>query len=752
VLVSNFSTIGIVMVTVLVLVVAMVSAEVDRQVSRFESALWSSTRGNRQLDQHNKRLQAAFRAGGAGIWECNLENGLSYVDESLQALLGILRSDGPVGLTSWRSRVHPDDLGIFDAKWSASLGSGDKYENEYRIVNRAGEVRWVRSVASIVRSESGSAQRVVGMTWDVTAERAREQQTADLAKRFHMTLEAIGDAVISTDEHRRIVYVNRAASQIVGWEAEECIGRPLQEVFITRDERSGALRGDPIQRCIDGGGLLLAEDGVLISRTGTRHNIRKHIALMDEGNAAVLTFQDITDARRMALELTHAATHDALTGLANRAAFEKGLRRLWEDSHDSSRTHCVCLLDLDRFKIINDTSGHLAGDALLREIAGVLKTSLRATDLAARMGGDEFLLLLADTSTEAAKACMSRVLESVSALRFPWHGRVYEVTASIGLATFDCSSPEPEVLVSQADVALFTAKRQGRNQIAVYSRDSGVALSDHLEMQVAADLKNGIDEGRFELHAQAIVSPCAVHDARYFELLLRMRDKSGKLIPPCDFIPAAERYGLMATIDRWVIRTALDAIRNHHAEELGFRFAINLSAASLSDPTLWDFVSEQFLRTGVQPSSITFEVTETGVIQHFEHAKEFMFKARMAGCPIALDDFGTGLSSLSYLKEFSVDTIKIDGSFIRNMADSVLDQAIVRSVAEVARSMKATTVAECVEDLATLNALKLLEVDLVQGWAIGKPVPLGDVLASPGEDRGADSTAGGLFLVERGAA
>lgn len=535
--ITALSSTGIILASLFVLVIALVSAGVDRRVSRFESALDGSNRSYAQLKRHNERLRGAFRAGGFGIWECDPSTGLFYVDSSLRDVYGVTQDGQPVSRETWKAAVHPEDVAALDQRWTECLAAGDKYENEYRIVRPNQEIRLLHSVASLVRHADGSLQRVLGMTWDVTAERRREQDIQDQATRFKLTLEAIGDAVIATDEYLRIIFINPVAAQLTGWDKDSGLGRSLGEVFVTRDEHSGALRPDPVQRCIEQGGAFLAEDGILLSRGGQRYNIRKNVALMGQNRAAVVTFQDITKARLMENELLYAATHDSLTGLANRAAFEKKLSSLWEENRHSGKTHCLCIVDLDRFKIINDASGHIAGDALLRAIAQVMQTELRKTDLAARMGGDEFMLLLVDTNAEEAALPLQRLLASIEALRFPWQGKMYEVTASLGMVSFDCFSPEPEILISQADAAAFTAKRNGRNQISVFTNQS-VAADYYLEMQVAADLRRCIEEDCFELHAQPIVSAHTLTRGRYFEILLRMRGADGKLVSPALFIPA----------------------------------------------------------------------------------------------------------------------------------------------------------------------------------------------------------------------
>lgn len=721
--ISGLSTAGIVLGSLLVIIVAVVSSRLDHHVSKFESALGGTARSFAQLQAHHERLQGAFRAGGFGIWECDPATGLFYVDAKLRDLFGTPQDGKPVPRAVWRASVHPEDLQMLDRVWSDALLSEDKYENEYRVIRPEGEIRTVHSVATLVRHPDGSLKRVLGMTWDVTAERRREQEIQEQATRFRLTLDAIGDAVIATDEQLQVSFMNPVACRLTGWDTNAGIGQNLREVFITRDEHTDALRKDPVQRCIEQGGVLLAEDGVLISRTGERFNIRKHVALMEKGQAAVITFQDITEARRMEKQLLHDSSHDSLTDLANRAAFERTLHRFWEDNRFGGRVHCVCMLDLDRFKIINDASGHPAGDQLLKEIANILRQELRGTDIAARMGGDEFMLLLTDMSAEEALVTAERLIYRIASHRFLWQDRTYTVTASLGIVSFDCFSPEPEVLISQADAASFTAKRDGRNRISVYM-DQGSAAEHYLEMQMAADLRRCIDEDCFELYAQPIVPSQALQDHGYFEILLRMKGSDGTLVSPALFIPAAERNGLMGLVDRWVIRKTFAMLGSLEGSGPQVRFAINLSAESLSDSTLWSFVSAQLRLTGISPSAITFEITETAIIRDLHIAKDFIASCRRAGCRVALDDFGTGLSSLSYLKHFSLDTIKIDGGFIRSIVQNPMDQAIVRAIGEVARSIGATTVAECVEDVAAIAMVKDLGITYVQGWATGRPIPL----------------------------
>ena len=345
------------------------------------------------------------------------------------------------------------------------------------------------------------------------------------------------------------------------------------------------------------------------------------------------------------------------------------------------------------------------------------------------MGGDEFLLLFTDTEIREAELLSRRLLQAVEDLRFTWEHRTYSATVSIGLVGIDGAPRSLESLISHADVAMYTAKRKGRNQLTVYQGSDGEAVVNLQEMEMVAGLRSALDENRFELHAQPIVPASGKEAAPYFELLIRMTDKAGKLVPPSTFIPAAESYGMMQAIDRWVIRNALAAYAPTFKAGKNMRFAVNVSAESLSDPTLWAFVHEEFQRSGVPPAAITFEVTESGMIQNLDTAATFLKQAKQAGSRVALDDFGTGMSSLSYLKQFSLDVIKIDGSFVRNLCSTPLDQTIVEAIAKIARSMGASTVAECTEDMETVNLAATLGVDYVQGWATGRPQPLAVVLS-----------------------
>ena len=640
--VSELGVAGVIGVVVFITFAALLLARFNRDTLAIQYRLESARQQHETLNHYQQRLIRAYRQNGVGAWEWDPHTDSFSVDPGIRTIYDSpLAELEPVPRSQLLDQVHPDDLATLQSRWSAALAHGETYENEYRIHHRDGGTRRCRSVATITRNADGSVQSVAGMSWDVTAEHQQQQEQVEQARRFYLTLEAIGDAIISTDPAGLITYANPVACQLTGWSSDECFGQPFTDVFVAQDQHTGVIRRSAIARCIAQGGKLLSEDGVLLSRTGARYNIQKHVSLVDDQGSAVVTFQDITAACRLKRDLEIAATHDKLTGLPNRAAFETALENAWTNKRDGHRSHCLALIDIDRFKLVNDTAGHLAGDALLQRVVTTLQPLIRPTDLLARMGGDEFLLLLHDTDTDRAQSFCHTLLGAVEDIHFVWQQRTYSVTASLGMVFFDRHSDSLDALTSQADVALFTSKRNGRNRLALYEAAIGEAAGNLQEMEAVAEIRSALQEDRFELHAQPIVALNRSGAPPYFELLVRMRDADGSLVPPSRFIPAAECYGMMMSIDRWVIQNALGSYADSPHVGRGLRFAINLSADSLSDPTLWNFVYEQFQRTGVATECVTFEVTESGLIRNMSAALNFMALARAAGCRIALDDFGT---------------------------------------------------------------------------------------------------------------
>ncbi len=432
-------------------------------------------------------------------------------------------------------------------------------------------------------------------------------------------------------------------------------------------------------------------------------------------------------------DLSWQATHDTLTELANRRQFESVATRHLASARTEGLRHAILYIDLDQFKVVNDTCGHLAGDALLRELAQVLATKMRRADTLARLGGDEFAVALEGCDLVHAQRIAAQILAAVRAFRFSWEGRVFTLGASVGVAEITADSPNLESVLSAADTACYLAKDKGRNQVQVYRDDDEEVASRHGEKGWVAKITQSAEHDRFFLHAQRVVSlsPSPLGEGRgegeteYLELLLRMRDDQGRVIPPMAFIPTAERYHLMGTIDRWVVGKALGCLARIAATPGRClpRFGINLSGMSLGDPAFAEFVLEKFDATGTPPDAVCFEITETAAISNLGRAARFINRFRDLGCRFALDDFGSGLSSFEYLKSLPVDYLKIEGSFVRGLIDDRIDGAVVDAIQRLARAAGARTIAESVESPAIAERARAIGIDFAQGHIIHSPEP-----------------------------
>ena len=425
-------------------------------------------------------------------------------------------------------------------------------------------------------------------------------------------------------------------------------------------------------------------------------------------------------------QLSWQAMHDTLTGLANRRHFELRLEAAIRTLSRSPAAHSLMFIDLDQFKVINDTCGHAAGDEVLRQVTAILQRELRTNDLLARMGGDEFAILAEHCGLGDAADLAERLRHAVQSTLFQWEGRGFNITLSIGITPVaDAQTPLEETL-RIADMACYLAKENGRNRVEVQQASDQELQKRFGEMGWVQKIRDALEQDRFVLHAQEIRALAQEEPGLYVELLLRLQDEAGRIVPPDQFIPAAERYGLMSLIDRWVVRAAFRAIAARLAAPAARPLAacaINLAGASLGDETMADYIREQFAQCGVPPAMICFEITETGAITNLASARRFMGELKALGCRFALDDFGSGMSSLEYLKQLPVDCIKIDGGFVRDMLNDPTDRAMVEMMGRVGQLMGLTTIAEFVENDAILAALREIGIDYAQGYAVGRPQP-----------------------------
>ncbi len=435
---------------------------------------------------------------------------------------------------------------------------------------------------------------------------------------------------------------------------------------------------------------------------------------------------EIRCARRRAEEtVQHLAYHDALTGLVNRAEFEYRLKKVFMRCRDEKTIAALLYLDLDQFKIVNDTCGHLAGDQLLCQIASLLKSKLRKVDTLARIGGDEFGILLENCTTESAYSVASSLTEVVDDFRFVWRDHTFRIGLSIGMVPIDANSASPTSILSAADAACYTAKESGRNRVHVYTEHDNELARRQGEMQWVEKISLAIEQNRFALYRQPIKSLADQDEALHYELLLRMYSPKGEIIMPGSFIPAAERYNMMGVLDNWVLHTALSwlAVNRQQVIDSGTFYTINLSGHTLGDEETLSFIVTMIEEQDLPADRICFEVTETAAIANFSNALNFINTLKLKGCRFALDDFGSGLSSFAYLKNLPVDYLKIDGSFVRDISYDNTDQAIVKSIIEIGHTLGLKTIAEFVENNEILSLLEGMGVDYVQGYAIGKPEP-----------------------------
>ncbi len=548
-----------------------------------------------------------------------------------------------------------------------------------------------------------------------------------------VTLDSIGDGVLATDGEGLVRYLNPVAEKLTGWERSAALGKPLPEIFRLAEAAAGdGELAELLDCCLrEGRGFRLTERVTLERRDGRRYAIESTctpIRAPDGGIlGAVLVFQDVSDKRLMALQLAHQATHDELTGLLNRQAFDGHLQRALEEARSRASVHVLCYMDLDQFKLVNDTCGHLAGDELLCRVTGLLQDSMRDTDLVARLGGDEFAVLLTRCNLPQAERQVTGFQRALQQFRFTWREKTFAVGASIGLVPITREFKTVAHLLSAADHACYAAKEKGRNRVQVYQEDDATFIRRHGEMNWVVRIQQTLEQNRFRLFAQQIqpLAP-AVPPGLYFEVLLRMVEDDGRIHLPSDFIRAAERYGLMRAIDRWVIRTCIRMLASQPPPFLDqLRLcAINLSAASLGDEEFFRFVDEELAASGAPADRLCFEITETAAIENLPQARRVLSHLAAKGVRFSLDDFGTGMSSYGYLRELPVSFLKIDGKFIKDIVTDPLDQAMVESINQVGHVMGIETVAEGVTNGAVVERLKALGVDYAQGNWISPPRPL----------------------------
>lgn len=484
----------------------------------------------------------------------------------------------------------------------------------------------------------------------------------------------------------------------------------------------------PFEQCIEQNRIIkITKHVVLLDNYGQEHRVEITFAPYppDDEQGIIILFKDLSETQQLSDRLNHEASHDTLTGLMNRQTFEQQLSKYIRNMDEYAVEHCLCYIDIHQFKIINNQAGHVIGNQILQEIAEILRNSMRSIDRVARIEGDEFALLLVDKTPQQAQQVIQLILDNVKHHVFSDNEFDFECGLSIGVVPLSNTFEEPAQILTYGELACNSAKLKGFNQVHVFSDDDYELTRQHTEIMRAGGIKEAISENRFSLYCQPIVSlPIIDERVQHYELLLRLKDKQGNILLPANFIPTAERFGLMTTLDRWVIETAFSSYHKIFGQDSPVHIAINLSGHSLNDDSLYNFIVTQFKQHSIDASLICFEITETAAIGNLEKAKTLITQLKALGSKFALDDFGSGLSSFTYLKHLPIDYLKIDGSFVVDMNQGKMDNAMVEVINQLGHLMGIRTIAECAESPEVVDQLSKLGVDFVQGHAMGSPIPL----------------------------
>jgi diguanylate cyclase (GGDEF)-like protein/PAS domain S-box-containing protein len=629
--------------------------------------------------------------------------------------------------------VAPDYVELVESNLRRRLAgepAAERYEVE--LVGPKGQVSRVELSSTIIDSAGQPALLLTALEMMPGTSSAGPLAPA-AQPRGMATLDAMGESVITVDAEGRIDYINAAAQTLLGQKAEQVLGKAFSDVAAMVDEADRRSLGDPVRKALTTGGrVTLGRRAVLVPANGSAERsveISVTPLRLDGREIAglVLVLHDTSELRGLAQQMTYQASHDALTGLVNRREFERRLQEALDSAQAGDIAHALCYLDLDRFKVVNDTCGHTAGDNMLREIASLIKDAVRDSDTAGRIGGDEFALLLAGCPLEKARQIADDVVRSVNDYRFIWKDKIFNVGVSIGLVEIGRGGGSIEDIMSSADSACYVAKKQGGLHVHVYSAREEASARHSGEIHWLQKLQNALRDDKFELYYQPIVH-ARVGGTRgpALEVFVRLAGERGQpAAPPTELIRAAERYRLMPHIDRWVVQAVLAALGRGGLKLPAQRsIAINIAGQTLGDADFLEFVVDCFDHTGALPTDICFEVTESSVVANIDHAHRFIAVLHGMGCEFALDDFGSGLSSFSTLRTLPMDYLKIDGSFIKNLAFDTVNKAMVTAMIDLSRSLNFRIVAEQVEDQLSLDTVTGMGIDFVQGFAVGRPQPL----------------------------
>jgi len=703
-------------------------------------------RGTVHAITDRKRTESALRKSqdilertgvlaGVGGWELDITTSEIVWSSEICRIHGVEPGARPT-LQEAKAFYTPASLTVLEAAIAAASVGGPDFDLVLEIVRRDGQPRWVRAVGT-VEFVNAQPARLVGAFQDVTQHRRMAAELAEQHELLRITLQSIGDAVITTDAKGHVVWLNPVAEKMTGWLADEARDQPLTQVLHIVNQETRALAANPLALCLGRGqksGLI--NNTLLISRDGSEFGIEDSAAPIcnaaGEVVGAVLVFHDVSEQRRLSGEISFRATHDALTGLVNRAEFETRLTRALRHAQDEKSVHALLAIDLDQFKLVNDACGHAIGDLLLKQVCKLLGEAIRNRDTLARAGGDEFAIILEHCSPEQAQRVAQKICDRMDDFRFVHGDRRFRIGASIGLVTLDQRWSDTAAVQQAADASCFAAKEAGRNRVHTWFDTDEAMHARQFEMQWTTRIEQALDEDGFVLYAQRITSLQSASAGIHAEVLLRMKNDDGTLSLPGAFLPAAERFHLISRVDRWVLSHAIAWMKTLPTTPRIESINVNLSGQSVGDRAFHAWATAQLLSAGATIcGKLCLEITETAAVTNLADAANFIENVRAAGVKVALDDFGAGVSSFGYLKNLPVDYLKIDGQFIRDLLSGSLDDVAVRCFADVARVVGVKTVAEFVEKPAVRERLREIGVDFAQGYLIHRPEPIDCLIERP---------------------
>jgi diguanylate cyclase (GGDEF)-like protein/PAS domain S-box-containing protein len=606
---------------------------------------------------------------------------------------------------------------------------------ELQLINGNQAGLWVEAQSSNIEFRGNRA--ILTVARDISHRKSLEVSLSRSKRQAQYTLESISEGVITTDNDGRIDYMNLAAESLIGTNRDDAAGHRVGELFSLIDDADRRPLGDPVERCLAMRRRVnMGRRAVMVSSDGEHEHSVEITASPVRGpnntiSGAVVVLHDVSELRGLTRKMSYQATHDPLTGLINRREFERRLDEAMDSAHAEEAVHIVFYMDLDRFKAVNDSCGHLAGDNMLREVAALVKDQVRDSDFVGRLGGDEFGALLIGCPIEKARQIATDICSAVADYRFVWKDKIFNIGISVGLIEVSHASGTLQDIMSAADSACYMAKQQGRGKVHVYSaRDEAVAR-ERGDIQWLRQLQTALHEDLFELATQPIIAMSGkAESGPALEVLIRLNDGEGRARNSAEFLRPAERYQMMPQIDRWVINASLAAISSGEIKLPAHRScAINLSSQTLGDETFLGFVVDALDHSGVAPSSICFEVTETAILSNVQHSQRFIEVLHGIGCEFSLDDFGSGLGSFSSLKHLPIDYLKIDGTYTRNLQSDLVNQEMVAAMIKLARTMQFRVVAEQVEHQEDFDWLRDIGVDFVQGHFVEAPAILGGATA-----------------------